>query len=97
MSSQPPSLPPVPAPWHRRWREFRIQALPFLPFVLVGTLAATLWHLVVLPQSIDASNSGHCAASLDRITVNDDAGRRSDTPPPSSQTNGIVDFYSPRD
>jgi hypothetical protein len=96
MRSQPPSLPPVPTPFHKRWREFRIQALPFLTFVLIGTLAATLWRQVVLPHQVNGESSP-CRGRLDSSTINDDAGRLNVPPTAGSQTNGIVDWSSPRD
>lgn len=37
-------LEPVPIPFALRWREFRIQVLPVVAFVAVGTLAVWMWR-----------------------------------------------------
>jgi hypothetical protein len=49
-------LPPISAPIHRRWREFRFQYLPFIAFGLsvLGTLY--LWGEFALPHHAVAPN-----------------------------------------
>lgn len=37
-------LEPVPIPFALRWREFRIQVLPLMVFLAVGTLAVWMWR-----------------------------------------------------
>ena len=45
-------LAPIPTPPAQRWREFRIQALPVLTFLLVLVCIVTLWHNYVLPTNM---------------------------------------------
>jgi multidrug resistance efflux pump len=45
-------LAPIPTPPAQRWREFRIQALPLLTFLVVLACVVTLWHNYVLPTSM---------------------------------------------
>jgi multidrug resistance efflux pump len=45
-------LAPIPTPPAQRWREFRIQALPLLTFLVVLACIVTLWHNYVLPTSM---------------------------------------------
>ncbi len=44
------SLPPIPAPVRRRWREVRVQILPGIAFTCIVTLVLVLWHDYVLPE-----------------------------------------------
>jgi multidrug resistance efflux pump len=46
------SLPPIPTPPAERWREFRIQALPLLTFVVVLLAVVLLWRQYVLPTNM---------------------------------------------
>jgi multidrug resistance efflux pump len=46
------SLPPIPTPPAERWREFRIQALPVLTFMVILTCVVLLWRQYVLPTNI---------------------------------------------
>jgi multidrug resistance efflux pump len=46
------SLPPIPTPPAERWREFRIQALPLLTFMVVLLGVVLLWKQYVLPTNI---------------------------------------------
>jgi multidrug resistance efflux pump len=46
------SLPPIPTPPAERWREFRIQALPLMTFVIVLLGVVLLWRQYVLPTNI---------------------------------------------
>jgi multidrug resistance efflux pump len=47
------NLPPIPSPLPRRWREFRINAVPPMIFVaLVGVVAITWRHYVATPSVI---------------------------------------------
>lgn len=41
------SLPPIPTPAAQRWREFRVQVLPLLVFVLILASIALLWKSFV--------------------------------------------------
>jgi multidrug resistance efflux pump len=45
-------LPPIPTPASQRWREFRIQILPFLVFLLVLTGIVYLWKSYVQPVGV---------------------------------------------
>jgi hypothetical protein len=51
MNSTPPTLQPIRAPWRRRWREFRLQILPAIAFVLLAATTAILWQDLVIPHS----------------------------------------------
>ena len=53
MNSEPAYLPPVAAPAGVRWREFRIQILPWLAFGGALALAGLLWVKAVLPISVE--------------------------------------------
>jgi multidrug resistance efflux pump len=46
------SLPPIPTPPAERWREFRIQALPVLTFLVILTCVVLLWRQYVMPTNI---------------------------------------------
>lgn len=52
MNGPPPELPPIPAPWRRRWREFRIQVLPWIVFAGLVALAGFLWEDALLPEPV---------------------------------------------
>jgi|JI102314A1RNA_FD_contig_31_5219593_length_3853_multi_7_in_0_out_0_4 multidrug resistance efflux pump len=43
---------PIPVPPAQRWREFRIQLLPFVVFIIVVVIIAMIWKQVVLPVSL---------------------------------------------
>lgn len=43
---------PIPTPPAQRWREFRIQLLPFIVFALVSAIAALLWKRIVVPTNM---------------------------------------------
>ena len=45
-------LPPIPTPASQRWREFRIQVLPFVVFVLLMVGVVLLWKNFVQPVGI---------------------------------------------
>jgi len=45
-------LPPIPTPVSQRWREFRIQILPFMVFLLVLTGIVYLWKTYVQPVGV---------------------------------------------
>jgi multidrug resistance efflux pump len=45
-------LPPIPTPLSQRWREFRIQVLPFLVFIAALVAIVYLWRTVVQPIGI---------------------------------------------
>jgi multidrug resistance efflux pump len=46
------TLPPIPTPPAERWREFRIQALPLITFVVVLAAVVLMWRQYVLPTNI---------------------------------------------
>lgn len=46
------SLPPIPTPPAERWREFRIQALPLMTFVVLLLGVVLLWKQYVLPTNL---------------------------------------------
>ena len=46
------SLPPIPTPPAQRWREFRIQALPVMTFLLVLVCIAALWKNYIIPSNM---------------------------------------------
>ena len=45
-------LPPIPTPASQRWREFRIQVLPFVVFLTVLTGIIFLWKSYVQPTGV---------------------------------------------
>jgi multidrug resistance efflux pump len=45
-------LPPIPTPVSQRWREFRIQILPFMVFLLVLSGIVYLWKTYVQPVGV---------------------------------------------
>jgi multidrug resistance efflux pump len=45
-------LPPIPTPASQRWREFRIQVLPFVMFLLVIVAIVFLWRAYVQPIGV---------------------------------------------
>jgi multidrug resistance efflux pump len=45
-------LPPIPTPASQRWREFRIQVLPFVMFVLILVAIVVLWRNYVQPIGV---------------------------------------------
>ncbi len=46
------SLPPIPTPPAERWREFRIQVMPLMTFVVVLLGVILLWKQYVVPSNI---------------------------------------------
>lgn len=46
------SLPPIPTPTAQRWREFRIQILPLVIFVITLVAIAMMWRNFVQPSGI---------------------------------------------
>lgn len=63
MNGPPPELPRIPAPWRRRWREFRIQVLPWIVLAGLVILVGFLWEDALLPdpvqpQSINCEPTG---------------------------------------
>lgn len=47
-----PKLPPIPTPFSQRWREFRIEVLPFIVFVASVVGIVYLWRNTVQPVGI---------------------------------------------
>jgi multidrug resistance efflux pump len=45
-------LPPIPTPVAQRWREFRIQVLPFLVFLALLAVIVMLWRSFVQPVGV---------------------------------------------
>ena len=45
-------LPPIPTPFSQRWREFRIQVLPFVVFIAALVGIVYLWRSIVQPVGI---------------------------------------------
>lgn len=45
-------LPPIPTPASQRWREFRIQVLPFAVFILILCAIVYLWRSYVRPSGM---------------------------------------------
>jgi len=45
-------LPPIPTPASQRWREFRIQVLPFVMFIAVIIAIVVLWRSYVQPIGV---------------------------------------------
>ena len=43
---------PIPVPPAQRWREFRIQLLPYVIFIAVAIVIAALWKRVVAPVNM---------------------------------------------
>src|SRR5262245_2585068 len=46
------SLPPIPTPPAQRWREFRIQILPLIVFVVLLAAIAFMWRYFVQPAGM---------------------------------------------
>src|SRR5262245_40613903 len=46
------SLPPIPTPPAQRWREFRIQILPLIIFVVILTAITFMWRNFVQPAGL---------------------------------------------
>lgn len=46
------SLPPIPTPPAERWREFRIQVMPLMTFVVVLLAVVMMWRQYVVPTNI---------------------------------------------
>ncbi len=45
-------LPPIPTPFHQRWREFRIQVLPIIVFLITLVTIVYLWRNYVHPSEV---------------------------------------------
>src|SRR5580765_6998639 len=45
-------LPPIPTPFSQRWREFRIQVLPFMVFIATLVAIVYLWRTIVQPMGM---------------------------------------------
>jgi hypothetical protein len=66
MKSSPPPREPIPAPWRRYWREFRIECLPWVAFAVFVLITGVLWENVIMPHAISepsetpASDSRPC-------------------------------------
>lgn len=45
-------LPPIPTPWPQRWREFRIQVLPIVVFLITVAAIVLLWRSYLRPMGI---------------------------------------------
>lgn len=45
-------LPPIPIPWRRRWREFRMRWLPVVVFVALVGSVVIMWDLYVQPAAV---------------------------------------------
>ncbi len=89
-------LAPIPMPLKVRWREFRVQALPFLVFLAVVTLTVFLWQEKTAPgvmtgevegttEIVTAPVSGSLAelfvTRFDEVAAGDVVGRVIQTPP----------------
>lgn len=48
---------PIPVPPAQRWREFRIQLLPLVVFIIVVVIIALIWKQVVVPVSLTGEAS----------------------------------------
>ena len=59
-----PNLRPIATPFHRRWREFKIQYLPFVAFGLSVLAAAVLWREFALPRQVSGTNKPDQASCL---------------------------------
>jgi len=62
MNSDPKALPQIPRPLSAVWREFRIQVIPLVVFVVVICLAVSVWK--TLPISADIRGVGEGQRSL---------------------------------
>jgi multidrug resistance efflux pump len=62
------SLPPIPTPPAQRWREFRIQVLPLVIFLITLVAIALMWRNFVQPSGV----IGHVeAVQANVISLND--------------------------
>src|SRR3989442_12626538 len=57
-------LRPIPTPFGRRWREFKIQHLPLVAFGLSVLAASVLWREFALPRQVSGTNTPDQASSL---------------------------------
>jgi len=57
-------LRPIATPFHRRWREFKIQYLPFVAFGLSVLAAAVLWREFALPRQVSGTNNPNQTSCL---------------------------------
>jgi hypothetical protein len=57
-------LRPIAAPFSRRWREFRIQYLPFVAFGLSVLAAAVFWREFALPRQVSPARTPDQASCL---------------------------------
>ncbi len=55
-------IKPIPTPLKLRWREFRIQALPFMVFLAVAVAVAILWRDQVAPGTMTGEVEGRVSA-----------------------------------
>jgi multidrug resistance efflux pump len=58
-------LPPIPTPVSQRWREFRIQVLPFVVFLSILTCIVYLWKSYVQPVGV----IGYADTNLVNVTT----------------------------
>jgi multidrug resistance efflux pump len=58
------ALPPIPTPVSQRWREFRIQVLPFVVFLFTVLAIAVLWRNFVQPVGIVGQVETNSAAII---------------------------------
>ena len=57
-------LRPISTPFNRRWREFKIQYLPFVAFGLSVLAALALWREIALPREVSGTHKPDQASSL---------------------------------
>jgi len=57
-------LRPIPTPFSRRWREFKIEYLPFVAFGVSVLAAAVLWREFALPRQVSETNKPDQASTL---------------------------------
>jgi multidrug resistance efflux pump len=55
-------LTPIPTPAAQRWREFRIQAMPVMTFIVVVCCIGVLWQRYVFPSNIVAQVEAESAS-----------------------------------
>jgi hypothetical protein len=93
MKTVPPNLPPIPAPWSRRWKEFRIRFVPLLTFAAMVGIAGAVWRNTVVPERVNPSGPcgvvGNCTnpAHPEHDLADDAVGAV------SAATNGVSDPF----
>jgi len=64
-------LRPITTPFGLRWREFKIQYLPFVAFGLSVLATAVLWREFALPRQVSGANTPDQTSSCLQLNCGD--------------------------